>query len=46
MRLSKLQEARQILADVQKRYPKTRYAKGIADKIARVDASISEAIAN
>ena len=46
VRLGKLQEARRILADVQKRYPNTRYAKGIADKIARVDAAISEAIAN
>jgi hypothetical protein len=46
VRLGKLQDARKILVDIQKRYPNTRYAKGIADKIARVDAAISEAIAN
>jgi hypothetical protein len=46
IRLEKLQEARRILAGIQSRYPNTRYAQGIADKIARVDASISEAIAN
>lgn len=46
VRLVKLQEARKILVSIQSRYPNTRYAQGIADKIARVDASISEAIAN
>ena len=45
VRLEKLQEARRILAGIQERYPNTRYAKGIADKIARVDAAITESIA-
>jgi hypothetical protein len=46
VRLAKLQEARGVLADIQKRYPGSRYEAGIADKIKRVDAAISETIAN
>jgi len=46
VRLEKLQEARGILIKIQERYPNSRYAAGIADKIKQVDLAISEAIDN